>query len=118
MLAEDGNNEYQNIKNMMIDKYWGGYRFFTGIYARQTTINEFKMIYLEPGDILIYVDADDTGAVTGSQVMVYAGEGTLLSSNNDGTYSIYTGEEAESQLWKAFMKNTELFFALRPSQTK
>ena len=118
MLKDSVSPAYQNVKDMMINGYYGGYNFFTGADKRQTTINEFRMSYIEPGDIFYYINTDENGEITGVQVMVYAGDGTLLSSNADGTYSVFKGDEADSELWKAFMKKTNLFFALRPTQAK
>ncbi|MBQ9968076.1 MAG: DUF11 domain-containing protein [Oscillospiraceae bacterium] len=103
------------ISRMLIDTYYGGYLFFTGDDAIGSTISEFRFDYLEPGDIIVNCDTAN-GAVTGAQVMVYAGDDTLLICNADGSYQILKGSAAKQQLWNSFLQTNELFFALRPSQ--
>ena len=102
--------------SMIIDTYYGGYRFFTGSDAVGSTLSEFRLEYLEPGDIIVNCNTEN-GEVTDAQVMVYAGNETLLICNANGSYQILKGSTAELQLWKSFLNTNELFFALRPSQT-
>ena len=109
MLREDAD------MSMIVPTYYGGYRFFTGSDAIGTTISEFRLAYLEPGDIIVNADTD-AGVVTSAQVAVYAGDDTLLISNADGTYQVLSGTAAKLQLWKSFLASNDLFFALRPSQ--
>ncbi|MBP3633653.1 MAG: InlB B-repeat-containing protein [Oscillospiraceae bacterium] len=115
MLREDVEEEYLAIRDMIINTYYGGYRFFTGSDAIGSTISEFRLAYLESGDIIVNADTS-AGAVTSAQVAVYAGNDTLLICNADGTYSILRGTAAKLQLWKSFLASNDLFFALRPSQ--
>ncbi len=109
MLREDAD------MSMVIDTYYGGYRFFTGPDAIGSTISEFRLDYLEPGDIIVNCDTE-AGKVTGAQVAVYAGNEKLLISNADGSYQVLSGSTAKLQLWKSFLASNDLFFALRPSQ--
>lgn len=104
-----------DVSKMLIDTYYGGYRFFTGDDAIGSTISEFRFDYLESGDIIVNCDTEN-GEVIGSQVMVYAGDETLLICNADGSYQILKGAVAKQMLWNSFLQTNELFFALRPSQ--
>lgn len=116
MLKETVDEAYVGIRDMIINTYYGGYRFFTGSDAIGSTLSEFRLAYLEPGDIIVNIDTD-AGAVTAAQVAVYAGNDTLLIANADGTYQVLSGNAAKLQLWKSFLASNDLFFALRPSQT-
>ncbi|MBQ5746914.1 MAG: hypothetical protein IIV81_03135, partial [Clostridia bacterium] len=113
-----------------IDKFYGGYRFFVGEKEKfdyaNNTIKEFRPEYLEAGDIIISAQSDVRGYNNLSssfkiiKVLVYDGE-RLLSvrkSSSGVTYKIYQKDEIKKELTKLLANVNDLFFALRPSQTK
>lgn len=115
---ENVSAEYQQIADMMVDRYTGGSKMY---FADQTrTIYEFRFDYLKPGDVLIYADTNALGSVTDTQVIVFAGNNTLLIMNSDNECYVYTGKEnsnmdlAFTKLWEAYIR--DIFFLLRPSQ--
>lgn len=116
MLKDAFNDTCRRVRGMMIPGFWGGYRFYTGAEARQTTVNEFRVDYMEPGDILVWVESNDSGVVTGHRVMVCTADGKLLSMSSNGTGAVYSGNDVKSELWKTFKQSNALFFALRPTQ--
>ncbi|MBQ2325101.1 MAG: DUF11 domain-containing protein, partial [Clostridia bacterium] len=119
---------------MIIDRYWGGRRFFIG-YDEQWdlanyAIKEFKKDYLQAGDVLVYVKAknrdrtDDLTELDSVTVMVYDGERLLKSRRFMGTngeefnaQKIYSGKNVLSELRSAFTVDNDLFFALRPLES-
>ena len=105
---------YADIQKMMVPNYVGGQKFYTGETARGTTICEFRNEYLEPGDIIIYVNTDTEGAVEDTRVMVWGPENTVISITSDLKTAAYKGSQAKQLLWKAFVQ--DLYFVLRPSQ--
>ncbi len=122
------NNEASPHRTMLVDRFWGGRLFYVGEdrkwdYA-QKAILEFREEYLEVGDIIVYARAKDREQPTLSHefdvltVMVYDGNNLLSVTNNQGeiTYEIF--DDVVAQLNKAFMKDKDLFFALRPSQKR
>ena len=133
--------EYLPYKNMIVNGYIGGYRMFPYDYEKlaqvgvngmnyhteyNTTIMDFRLNYLEVGDIIVYATASDRGETTLSSsvsytnVLIYLGDNTILGmeSNSDGTHTatIYKDEVAENILIKAYWKEHDIFFALRTSQ--
>lgn len=122
MLKDDVTGGYKTARDMLVENYWGGYRFFTGADKKGTDINEMRVDYLEPGDILVYADTDEkTGVSKTSNILVYAGqnskgEHTLLSRSSKGESEVFAGTEADARLWNAFMGSIDLFFVLRPTQ--
>ncbi len=128
-------DKYADVKNMLIDRYWGGASFYVGDdlkwdYANRA-IKEFKTTYLEAGDILVYADVTEKdGELSYSNdhiiVMIYDGEKLLCSDKSaDGvTHSVYEGDAMNTQLLSALFSEYgkggeyELFFTLRPSQVK
>ena len=121
MLKESVAPEYQQYRDMLINGYWGGYRFFTGYDKRGTSINEFHLDNLEPGDILVYVTEQVDGVPSNSTILFYAGKDsqdqpTLLTIDSKQVVKVYKGDEVEARIWKAMMSTNALFFALRPSQ--
>ena len=127
---EEVKEEYKAIKQMLVNDYWGGYRFFIGEDRKweQGTayIHDFKTNYLEAGDILVYLTAKDreqatmTNEFANVTVMVYDGENLLSAAKTaDGTdYQIYNNDAVQGEMLKALMSDKDLFFALRPSQAK
>ena len=143
-VNETVSKEYQIIADMIVDGYYGG----AMIYSEENnmTMNEFSFDYLEAGDILVYVDIDDTevfekdtgkvdengkpimeqipnenyGNVMGTQIIVYAGDGKLLLLTSDGTSSVLTVKQYNNDD-AAFVKlwnalAMEVFFLLRPTE--
>ena len=115
------------IANMLVNKYYGGYRFYIGDdnqYQLDTTILECKKDYLEPGDIIVYATAQDrsvsgmNNAFASTTVMVFDGENLLACTSADDatTYTVYSGDDVEKKLTAALIKANDLFFTLRPSQ--
>ena len=123
MLKDSVSSDYQLYRDMLIEGYWGGYRFFTGYDKRGTSINEFHLDNLEPGDILVYVNEQVDGVPLSSTILFYAGKDsqgqpTLLTIDSKQVVKVYKGDEVEARMWKAFMSTNALFFALRPSQVE
>ena len=122
------NNKESAHRSMLIDRYWGGRLFYVGDEKRtdhaQKQILEFREEYLEVGDIIVHARAKDRGQSTLSHefdvltVMVYDGNNLLSVTNNQGevTYEIF--DDVAAELNKALMKDKDLFFAMRPSQSK
>ena len=75
-VAED----YAQVAKMLVSGYWGGQRFYSA--QRGMTVNEFDFAYLQPGDILVSADVKSSGVISGTEVMVYCGDGTLLMLNS------------------------------------
>ena len=127
-------DDYEDIKDMLIDRYWGGASFYVGDDLKwefgTNAIRDFKTSYLEAGDIIIYANVTEAeGELSYSPehiiVMVYDGEKLLSSYKSaDGVaYSVYEGDAIRPQLLEPFFKREDggkyqLFFALRPSQVK
>lgn len=108
---------YETVASMIVDGYIGGRKLYC---AEQNPINEFRMDYLQPGDIIVY--ANTVGStVTDDKVMVYAGSNTLLSLDTDQKLRVLCGsgqamnnqDEAFTALWEAYI--SDVFFVLRPS---
>ncbi len=132
----EASEEYNTVKNMLIDRYWGGASFYVGENLKwdmaTNAIKETRTEFLEAGDILVYADLEEAtdGTVTYSPnhivVMVYDGEKLLASDKSADSveYSIYEGDAMDLQLLKALFSEYgkggkyEVFFALRPSQVK
>lgn len=110
---------YQSVSSMMVDGYLGGLKLYFA--QRGQNINEFRMEYLEPGDILVYA-AMDGSTVAYDKVMVCAGDSTLLTLDTDQQLVVLDGSNLEqnnsnpafAELWKAYI--SDVFFVLRPSQ--
>lgn len=127
---EEVKDEYKAIKQMLVNDYWGGYRFFIGEERKweqgSSYIKDFKTNYLEAGDIIVYLTAKDreqttmTNEFANVTVMVYDGENLLSAAKTaDGTdYQIYNNDAVQGEMLKALMSDKDLFFALRPSQAK
>ena len=134
---DDVSGKYLSVQEMLIDRYFGGYRFFGADLEKfkeqgiegydfpkelDKTILEFSLDYLEVGDIIVYVtaaDRSDTGMsseISSSRILIYAGNNTLIEMSSDGNAAIYIGEAAELLLDASFKNTNDLFFALRPSQ--
>lgn len=123
-------DENKSLKSMLIERYWGGRRFFVGEKEEwniaTNAIHDFRTEFLEVGDIIVYATAKDRGNQTMTNelsmvnVMVYDGKNLISSlKTEEGTkYEIFKGEEVEAQLLRAFTKEKDIFFALRPSQIK
>lgn len=128
VLQTEVSRDYKDVQKMIIDNYWCGNRFFISEDRRFDFTNkellEFREEYLEPGDIIVYATARDRGKTTMTseyssiKVMVYTGDSLLCSTNTEEgvSYEIHKGEDIYLHLMKAFMKDKDLVFALRPSQ--
>ncbi len=103
---------YQDVRDMLIPGYYGGMK--AEFENNGDSINEFHMDYLEPGDILVYAKTGNDENIQSTEVMVYAGDGTLLKITSDQKTSVLTGSKATAAIWKALAY--DVFFALRPSQ--
>ncbi len=120
--------EFSSIKSMIIDRYWGGERFYVGDEIKweyaTNGIREFRADYLEAGDVIVYVDVEDSSNATLKYepaevvVMVYDGSKLIsVTKTKDATsYKIYEEDEVEAKLLSAIETKYDLFFALRPSQ--
>jgi len=93
-----------NPHSMMVRNYVGGKLTELG---EMKPINDFRLRYLEQGDVLVYWN--ETGK---NRVLVYMGENTLLAMTSEGTGEVLYGVDAENALWQAF--SWDVFFALRP----
>lgn len=122
--------EYEEIRAMLIDKYWGGRRFFAGEDNKwdfaNNAINEFRKEYMEPGDIIVYAKSKDRSKNNLSDefdvitVVIYDGSGLVsVTSTPDGVvYEVVSKDAMDAELTKALQTDKDLFFALRPSQAK
>ena len=130
--------EYKTVASMLVDGYYGGRRIYafdeklidevglTGLdfSKMNNTIIEFKLDYLEVGDILVYATAQDREAtnlsyeMAAASVMIYAGDGMLLEMNLDGTAKVYSGNETVARLVYAYKNTNDIFFLLRPTQAQ
>ena len=121
----------RNTREMIIDRYWGGRRFFIG-YDEQWdfanyAIKEFKEDQLQAGDIIVYVKAknreltDDLSELDSITVMVYDGEKLLRTrkfvENGMTVHKIHSGKDVMTQLLSLFTTDKDLFFALRPLES-
>ena len=138
MFTPDGeiSKEYAHIAAMLVDGYYGGYRVFDHDEAKITelgaegfdytkmngTIIDFRLDYLEVGDILVYAQSSDRGNTTLSHemkevwVMIYAGDGIMIEMSLSGTAKVYTGTATTARLVEAYKNTYDLFFLLRPTQ--
>ncbi|MBE5734406.1 MAG: DUF11 domain-containing protein [Clostridiales bacterium] len=128
---------YQQVKSMLVDGYYGGYRIYdidlekvadVGVenidisVELNKSIIEFKMEYLEVGDIIVYATAKNrtdlglTSQLASYEIAIYVGDGKLISINSSGKGTVYANQYAKEWLLKAMMSNIDIFFALRPSQ--
>ena len=107
-------------RDMLVPGYYGGLWSYTDEYNGKARINELREEYLEVGDILVYMDltpsTDDgktsqTRVVEEYAVLVYLGNGTFASVDQDGNVTTRTDAVAYTE---AFMH--DLFLCLRPSQ--
>jgi len=135
--AENVSDEYREVQKMIIDRYYGGYRFLAADVEKfaevgieeydfpkelDKTILEFGLDYLEAGDIIVYATAknrgntDMTSELSSTRILVYAGNDTLIEMTSDGNAAVYSGAEAQTLLDSSFKSTNDIFFALRPSQ--
>ena len=118
VLKDSISNEWNQVADMIVAGYYGGQKFYSSV--RGTTINEFRFDYLESGDILVYANTDITGNPTYTEVVIYAGNGTLLVLDSNQTSSVLTAsshnnaDHAYAKLWNALARG--IFFILRPSE--
>ena len=135
------NNEvsakYSQVQSMVLDRYYGGYRFFATDLEKfkeqgmdgydfpkelDKTILEFRLDYLEVGDIIVYATAKDrsntgmTDALASTRILVYVGNHTLMEMSSNGVGARYTGAGAQTILDASFKNTNDIFFLLRPSQ--
>ena len=113
VLNDEMPAEYQDIADMLIDTYYGGYYTYKG---RNLTIDEFKNNYLEPGDILVFADTTATGSLQKYRVIVAAGNDTLINFGPNGKIAVWDTFQAIQLMNSAF--TWDLYFALRPSQAQ
>ena len=106
--------------DMVIDGYFGGVWAFSNDYAGEPRIYEFRVDYMEPGDIVVHANLNESltdGAVEEVRkvekwnVVVYLGDGVFASLNSDGKLKKITDDSA---IMPGF--TYDLFVALRPSQ--
>lgn len=127
--------QYQQVKNMLIDGYYGGYRMFDFDHqefveqgrdltkqANKSILN-FSFDFLEPGDVLFYAEANDrsnTGTLATTfriyKIYIYVGNQTLMEMWYWGYGQRYTGADALAIIEKALIANNDIFFAIRPTQ--
>ena len=111
-------DQYQSVNQMLVPGYLGGQRYYSA--QRGTTINEFSFDYLAPGDVLISAEVKSTGVISGTEVMVYVGNGTLLMLNSQKELAVLQASSmnnadlAYAKLWN--MLSQSIFCVLRPSQ--
>ena len=134
---DEVSDEYAIVKDMLVDRYFGGYRMFSADLEKfkeqgisdydfreelDKMILEFSFDYLEVGDILVYAtaknrtDTELTSELASSRILVYAGNETFLEMNSEGIGALYSGEDAEKILSSSFKSTNDLFFLLRPSE--
>lgn len=106
--------------DMLVPNYYGGMWCYTDEYNGEPRITELREEYLEVGDILVYMDltpSTDYGktsqarVVEGYTVLVYLGNGTFASVDQDGALTTRTDAIAYTEAFKH-----DLFLCLRPSQ--
>lgn len=120
-LRENPSNaKYQTYFDMLVPGYYGGLWCYTDEYNGEARINELRAEYLEPGDILIYMDltpSTNDGAtsqsrvVEGYTVLVYMGKDCYASLDSEG--NLIAANDAVCRT-SAFAH--DLFVCLRPSQ--
>jgi hypothetical protein len=140
-LQKDVEEEYLPVKKMLINGYYGGYRFYATDIEKfkevgldnfdfkkecNNVILDFRTTFLEVGDIIVYAtaknrgDTDLTHEILEYKVLIYAGNRTLLCAkvieNGSVEYSVISGYMAEEEIVKCYINTNDLFFALRPSQ--
>ena len=110
-------DEYRVYKDMLVPGYLGGVYVKTDAYSLEPRINEFRLDYLEPGDVLIYAELSSYSAigeardVKSGEVLVYLGEGDFAAISSNGVLRSY--EDSAAVCWKAF--SSDFFICLRPS---
>ncbi len=119
-------DEIKPVKSMLIDRYWGGNRFYVGDALKweiaTNGIKEFRTDYIEAGDVIIYVDAEENNTLeyVPEEVVIMVYDGAKLLSvtktKESTTYKVYEEAEVEAKLLSAYETQYDLFFALRPSQ--
>jgi len=110
-LRETVAPEYQMIKDMIVKDSLGGRNMYFA--DNGMTINEFKDNYMEVGDILVWADADKTGKVTQSTIIVQTGEKEIAVMASDGLAGTVSSTSYLSTLVRSLSQN--VFFILRPS---
>ena len=135
--SEEFSKEYATVRAMVLDRYWGGYRFFATDIEKllevgrdaydfptelDKTILEFDLDYLEVGDIIVYGTAQNrtntgmTSKLASTRILIYVGQNTLIEMSSGGAGARYVGEKAQAVLDASFKNTTDIFFLLRPSQ--
>ncbi len=117
--------------DMLVPNYYGGMWCYTDEYNGEPRINELREEYLEVGDILVYMDLTPQPTITNSKgekvtdytvkvankevvgytVLVYLGNGSFASVDQNGALSTRTDAIAYTEAFKH-----DLFVCLRPSQ--
>ena len=106
--------------NMLVPGYYGGLWCYTDETNGEPRINELRAEYLEPGDVLIYMDLTDaaedgavskTRKVEGWTVLVYFGGDTYMSLNDLGRLDPVNNSFGRTQAF-----SHDLFVCLRPRQ--
>lgn len=135
-LKNEVSSDYQAVRNMLVENYWGGYRFYGANYDKlkndianfdytadmDTTVKDLSFNNLEVGDILVFATAKDRGDTTMThetgltRVFVYAGDKTLLEMNSTIGGVVVLNKSAEEVIISTFKNTNDLFFLLRPSQ--
>ena len=120
--------ESAELSKMLINGFWGGRRFYAGedekLNYADNCMKEFRADYLQAGDIIISATAKDrsrdgmTHEFSMITVMIYDGEKLLSAKTADGKTEYAIFENVEEELYKLFMTDKDIFFALRPTQAK
>lgn len=113
-------DDYKLYWDMLVDGYYGGVWVYSNDYNNDNRIIDPNPRYLQPGDILVYMNL--RGSVSGGgeyenrnvtswRVLVYLGNETFASVDSDGRMRKTTGA---STSMAALMY--DMFVVLRPSQ--
>ena len=107
-------NNTTSAKQLLVSGYYGGRKVY--LPDRGANINEFRQDYLQPGDILVFMNTNSGGKATETVVAVYTGGNTIAVASSSGQKQIADDGLLQKHLWSAFLH--DVFFLLRPSQVK
>lgn len=112
---------HPNCRDMVIDGYFGGIWAYSNSYDPAVRrLNEPRLDYLEPGDILIYMDLTEPESggkapkdrrVVEWKILVYLAEGRFASLTSEGRLYAIEGSKGVMPCF-----TFDLFVGLRPSQ--
>jgi len=110
--------QYEKLRQMVVHGYCGGIAVYTDNNADEPRINEFRLDYLEPGDMLVFMRLSDYDAeggwrrVVNTRVMVCADNDHIVAADSEAGQLKYIRKD--EMLWESF--TYDVFLALRPSQ--